>query len=533
MNIVIKDKNPIKLLTKKKYLEEDINIQAETEELDITPTTENQVKEGLFSKVTVKGTERYLIRVVDYDGTIIKEAWLTFGSIFELPEPPEHEGLVFDGWSSPVIITNNTVIVDGNIIIGPLYYTTSGATEADIIIDKSNVNQILVLSSFTFTEIDWGDGTIGTSRSHEYLEQGQYTVKIYGATSLPNHMFYMGNSLGNNLINLRFGKSVTSIGVSFCSGSKRLETIVFHSGLTNTTFDQPTKDCYRLKALILPPCKELLGVVSSCYTLQAVVVPYGVETLKNGCFTSTYSLKYLRLPDTISYMGPNNFRSMALEKLTVPKKIAYCDQSAFSDIDGVIDFEIPENESGIYSTMCYGCSDLRNVIVPKNAIDLEKAFHGTNLRALSLPESVTNVKEMCRGCGELEELYLPDGITEMYYTCYQCYSLRKVKLPKTLVSLSGDFYYGYSLLEIEIPETVETIGANTFAYCMSVRYIDFSKHKFIPTLVNTNVFQNLQNAYTKIMVPDELYDEWIVATNWSDWVNLIYKRSEVIDYDNN
>ena len=33
-------------------------------------------------------------------------------------------------------------------------------------------------------------------------------------------------------------------------------------------------------------------------------------------------------------------------------------------------------------------------------------------------------------------------------------------------------------------------------------------------------------TYGKIIVPDALYDEWIVATNWATYASQIIKKSE-------
>ena len=59
-----------------------------------------------------------------------------------------------------------------------------------------------------------------------------------------------------------------------------------------------------------------------------------------------------------------------------------------------------------------------------------------------------------------------------------------------------------------------------------MREYDFSQFTAIPTLANINAFNNI-NAQCKIVVPDELYDEWIAATNWATYANYIYKASEV------
>ena len=38
---------------------------------------------------------------------------------------------------------------------------------------------------------------------------------------------------------------------------------------------------------------------------------------------------------------------------------------------------------------------------------------------------------------------------------------------------------------------------------------------------------NKINTICKIVVPDNLYDQWIAATNWSTYADYIYKASEV------
>ena len=55
--------------------------------------------------------------------------------------------------------------------------------------------------------------------------------------------------------------------------------------------------------------------------------------------------------------------------------------------------------------------------------------------------------------------------------------------------------------------------------------VDFSQATAVPTMHNTNTFQNTNNTF-KIVVPDALYNDWIVATNWSTYASHIVKASE-------
>ena len=60
-------KEPVTLHTANKYCKEDIDLKVETEELSITPTTENQSFEGLYNQVQVKGVTS------DIDSNIVPE----------------------------------------------------------------------------------------------------------------------------------------------------------------------------------------------------------------------------------------------------------------------------------------------------------------------------------------------------------------------------------------------------------------------------------------------------------------------------
>lgn len=97
------------------------------------------------------------------------------------------------------------------------------------------------------------------------------------------------------------------------------------------------------------------------------------------------------------------------------------------------------------------------------------------------------------------------GVTSIgSYACYKC----------------------YSLTSITIPNSVTSIGDYAFGFCYSLTRCDFSRHTSVPTLVNTGTFANI-NAICKIIVPDNLYDRWIAASNWSTYADYIYKASEV------
>ena len=107
-----------------------------------------------------------------------------------------------------------------------------------------------------------------------------------------------------------------------------------------------------------------------------------------------------------------------------------------------------------------------------------------------------------------------------------CNMLRKVEIGTGVTNIRNDAFYScYSLASVVIPNSVTSIGSEAFSSCYGMAFYDFSNHTSIPTLSNTNAFKNIPSD-CKIIVPDNLYDTWITATNWSKYASYIIKKSD-------
>jgi hypothetical protein len=146
-----------------------------------------------------------------------------------------------------------------------------------------------------------------------------------------------------------------------------------------------------------------------------------------------------------------------------------------------------------------------------------------------IPKSVTVVgNSFASSCHSLTSVVIPQGVITINDRAFgACYCLKNAIIPKSVTTIGGYvFSQCYALPGVVvIPQGVAVISDRIFDSCYSVVKYDFTQYTTIPTL-NSSVFAGI-NRICKIYVPDNLYDEWIVATNWASFIDYIYKASEM------
>lgn len=413
----------------------------------------------------------FMCTVIDYDGTVLKQEFLNTGDTFELPSVPDRtsEGLVFDGWSSPVDIVNNSVTVeDQDINIGAMYYTSSGKIETEI---QVNDNQTLTLLSNITGEKDWGDGTVDTEIAHTYTNGGKYLLKISNTKyTYPISGFFTPKADNAVILNIHFPLSVTDISYSDV-GCVNLQYVTTHSKMYN--FMRGFKYCYSLKVCIISTSTTYSNdltefgsdAFASCYKLEYVVFPNRKLKFKySSTFSSTYNLKSISFPKKsveFTNYATNTF--------------SYCISLTHFKISS--NFVFSGSNSG--NNMLNNCLNLKKVVVDNTKI--------------------------------------PNGIVS------SCYKLEEVELNNIETMGSSAFNSCYNLTEVVFPSTLSTSGSiqsYAFTLCCNILTYDFSHCVGVIPLSNTNAFSNL-NPLAKILVPASLEAEWKAATNWSTYASQI------------
>lgn len=206
--------------------------------------------------------------------------------------------------------------------------------------------------------------------------------------------------------------------------------------------------------------------------------------------------------------------------------------SAFKDCYSLNSVVLPTNSkfTGIFHYAFKNCYSLKHITIPKGITGIyQNAFFScVSLESISLPNSLTSLaNNVFQYCSQLKLLTVPNSVTSVGTYAFQyAASLRYIALSNKITSI-GDYAFGYcsNISKIKIPQNVTSILSYVFYDCRFVTLYDFRSHAAVPNLSSSSCFSGIRGD-SKIVVPDELYDEWIIATNWSTYASYIVKASE-------
>ncbi len=119
-----------------------------------------------------------------------------------------------------------------------------------------------------------------------------------------------------------------------------------------------------------------------------------------------------------------------------------------------------------------GCSNLKSITLPDSVTSIGPgAFSSSGLERITLPAGVTSIEEgVFRDCGSLVEISIPSGVTSIgNYAFNGCTLLAGITLPSGITSIGeGTFANCGSLHSLTIPDSVTSIG--NFAFVISGLY---------------------------------------------------------------
>jgi BspA type Leucine rich repeat region (6 copies) len=143
---------------------------------------------------------------------------------------------------------------------------------------------------------------------------------------------------------------------------------------------------------------------------------------------------------------------------------------------------IPETINGlpvaaIEAMAFFSCTNLTAIVVPDSVTDVG---HGAFSRCISLTNAylskrISSIEQgTFEGCTRLATVSIPDSVSNIQFNAFLgCVSLDQVRLPNKVASLGNGAFFGCAALaSISIPDSLTTIGSGTFAGCTSLTSID-------------------------------------------------------------
>lgn len=477
-------------------------IEAKGVTVQATDTFENDYATRIGEIVTGGGgatTGDFLVRFIDYDGTVLKEEWVDSGEDATPPTVPDHStdcsggGLTFQEWNNPY--TNVTRDTD----VGATYITTDGKTHAFLtltIASTKSVNLYLNKSDGSTLTVDWGDGSQNTytnngsfnTGSHTYTNYGDYEVIMWISSGTGSYGFGQGSSTYSFLASYKdrlkkifFGLSIIIIGAQAFYEHKNLTYIVVPAHVTYFGSDT-FKNCFSLLAVIFPKIMTTTypNTFTNCTNLSEIVMNEGLGSINSQYLFGCFILKSIVVPKTVGGILISAFENCySLEKIAIPPNLTSLAGSVFANCRALIEVILPDTMTSIGSSIFNGCSMLFN---------------------LKLPISVGSIDTISftLGCYSLETIVLPLNLTQIkMYMCGYTKKMKYLKIPQSVTSIASAAFYDALILEY-----------------------DFTEHTSVPSLAATDAFTGI-SSICKIKVPLALETAWKAATNWVTYANYI------------
>lgn len=428
------------------------------------------------------------VNFIDYNGTILHSFGKDdFLGLSDMPELPSKEGLICQGWNYTISDAKNYVSKYGALDIGATYITDDGKTRLYIKINSPGRMTIPLYFSQTVANgvtIDWGDGsatqtlndTGNVITSHTYAEIGEYIISL-DATS--------GCTLG-------LGHQL---------------------------------DGYCVMGSTANDGKVYLAM------LRKVEIGKNVTSINDYAFLQCRTFKSVTIPNSVLSIGANAFKSCnAITNVVIPNSVTSIGDSAINSCYNISIISIPNSVTSIGKTALGYCYSLTRVVIPDSITSISDYlfYYCYILSSLTIPDSVTSVGEYAFAyCNAISSIVIPEGLTQIRPCTFQsCYSLARVVIPNSVTSIINyAFRYCYALPSIAMPSGLTKLSVETFDKCLGMAYYDFRQCKSIPTINSSSVFNEIPSD-CKIVVPDNLYNSWKSATNWSSLASKIVKASE-------
>lgn len=426
------------------------------------------------------------VNFYDYGGTLVDSYTSSeFANLSSLPNNPTQEGLTAQGWNWTLSNAKTYVNNYGKLDIGQNYDTSDGKTKLYVEIQEYKKHVYVGFGINGSATINWGDNTTstltGTSIStvvyaeHTYSQSGDYVITIESSANIN----ILGSNDGSYIFTGRHDTANQNRAVLNSVKKIELGNHVTKIGSYGFAF-MPSLEYVTIPTSVTSIEADMFFY---CNSIKFCVIPKGITSIPTNAFQNCYSLEGISLSETCSTLNSNSFYGCSkLKRIT-----------------------IPTGATSLGSNIFYNCYSLKEVILPNNYTAIgNSCFYNCQALDSTIPSTVTTIGSAAfQGNGKAKGFIVPVGVTSIQSNAFNV--------------CTATSYYKFL-------GAIASIAQSAFYQNASVEFYDFTNCTRVPTLSSTNAFVGMN--YSKIVVPDSLYDSWIAASNWSNYASNIIKESD-------
>lgn len=402
------------------------------------------------------------------------------------------------------------------------------------------------------------------------LTDGTKVIETFDDGKIPDY-YYKNNG---KIKELKITEGITEIGISTFEQCRNLEKVECPSTLVNIGkydineqyyYSHSFWNCTSLTTVILNKDTRIIGTgcFEQCSALTNVTLNDGLERIEGSAFYNCDSLSSITIPNSVTYIGVNalnscknlNFIDFGSTRTDVPTisdlRMAFEGDYRLSEIkmsDAMYDimynwtstdnfkwkqlYSSPSHPTRHDTVNIYG--SIQDINTPfwrkevfSNGIVPQEEFRlNSGIASVFIDSGITEIEDYAfQQCENMVMVTLSDNVQYIGTQAFSiCSNLNTINLNKGLETIgNGAFAYCTSLSSITIPNSVTSIGQSAFYECSNIEIIDFGNTRTtVPTLNGSS--ENFCPTSVKILVPDAIYNQWVVAEGWSDIASQIYSE---------
>ncbi len=324
-----------------------------------------------------------------------------------------------------------------------------------------------------------------------------------GCTSLtsitiPNSVTFIGGNAFagcTSLASITILNGVTAIEYGAFSGCTSLTSITIPDSVT-TIEGEAFSGCTSLADITIPDSITTIGedAFAGCTSLASITIPNSVTVIEDGTFQNCASFTSITIPDSVTDIGASAFRGCtSLTDITIPRSVTSISKyDVFADcpsLNCIIvspyisraenyarENNLPYNYVNVNTAMAEDNSALWELRTLEDGTTEAVAFLNRMASEAVIPEGVTNFGGggfgVFRGCTSLTSITIPDSVTIIRESAFSGSPLTSITIPDSVTTIEPyAFEYCFALTNITIPDSVTTIGDWAFHNCIALTSI--------------------------------------------------------------